>query len=101
MGSALGLAANVPGVNRNHEADRVGAVPPGNDGWGGAAYFFEQRSDGTWTERATVLPPTLGRSAAAFFTIGLSGDGATYALGADALERVGDIVTQRARVYVY
>jgi hypothetical protein len=29
------------------------------------------------------------------------GAGVTYALGADALQRVGDIVTQRARVYVY
>ena len=101
MGAALGLAANAPGVNRNHEANRLGATPHGNDGNGGAAYFLAERADGTWFERATVLPPTIGRTTAAFFAIALSGDGSTYALGADAAERVGDIVTQRARVHVY
>ena len=97
MGSALGLAANVPDVNRNNEADRP---RPSDTFSGGAAYFFDLR-DGAWRERATVLPPTVGSITAAFFTTALSADGSTYALGADALQRVGDIVTQRARVYVY
>jgi hypothetical protein len=52
-------------------------------------------------QRARHRGATVGRPSSAFFTIALSADGSTYALGADAAQRVGDIVTQRARVDVY
>jgi hypothetical protein len=53
--SAFGLAANAPGVNRNHrEGQTVGARA---DGWGGAAYVFARDASGAWRESASVLTP--------------------------------------------
>ena len=92
MASAQGRAVNATGVNRNNAA----RPPVVDTAFSNAAYFFEARDDGSWDERATVMPPTSGASDVVF---ALSGDGRTYALGSDAAERVGDIVP-RTRVRV-
>lgn len=95
LGTALGAAANVPGVNRMNP---VSATP---QALGGAAYVFERHPGGIWTERATVVPPVVdglpfqlawGNPAA------LSGDGSTLVLGAFAPTATGSIY-ERAFVY--
>jgi hypothetical protein len=100
IGTAVGLAANAPGINRNNEADRTSGALPG-DTTGTAAYVFRQSDEGTWSEIATAIPPVIGRSTSSFFSLSLSGDGKTYALGAEANQLEGTIITTRPRVYVY
>ena len=59
FGGARGLAANAPGVNRNHAADQALPSPaPDMNGAlaGAAAYAFEQQGT-AWVERFTRLAP--------------------------------------------
>ena len=63
--------------------------------------MFRLGDDGTWRGIATALPLVIGQSLSGFFSISLRGDGKTYALGTQANELVGTILTTRPRVYVY
>jgi len=101
IGQALGFAANVPGINRNNEADRVSGTPPGIDGSGSAAYIFERCGCAMWHQRATAIPPTPVTPLQTNVNIAMSGDAKTYAIAANSLQFVGGVTTQRMRVYVY
>jgi hypothetical protein len=80
---ARGLAADVPGVNRNH-AVPVAAPASAADGVarGAAAYLFEADGAGGWRQRATAVPP--GGARVGFerdFRLALSHDGERLAFG--------------------
>lgn len=84
-GGARGLAANAPGVNRNHAADQpVVPLPDAQPLEGAAAYVFEQQASGAWTERASVVPRTSGRVRFnETFRLAMAADGSTLVLTAD------------------
>jgi hypothetical protein len=93
--SALGLAANTPGLRRNH---RAGTTP--NPGSGesqlNAMYFFE-RTGGAWERTAATVLTTVETSSFAR-SIALSADAQTYAAGVlPRLKGQGDV--ERVPVY--
>ncbi|HEU0201567.1 MAG TPA: hypothetical protein VFR86_14170, partial [Burkholderiaceae bacterium] len=63
----------------------------------GAVYLFEQGADGTWNERATVVPPVQDNLAFGLASAALSGDARTLVLGAGAV--VDGSIYPRAFVY--
>jgi hypothetical protein len=92
FGTARGAAANVPGVNRMNPAP---ATPQDQRG---ALYIFEQARGGTWTERATVVPPIEGDLSFGPMSATISADAGTLVLGAQAGTATGSLYP---RAFVY
>jgi len=102
LGKACGYSGNVAGVRRNHRAGTViGQQGEGNTFgcyWGGSGYMWTQDEAGRWNHAASVIPVGTDLVSYGFFSIALSADGMTLALGTNAYypER-----PQKSRVFVY
>lgn len=81
--AACGFSAGDAGVRRNHAAGTVVERPAFQCDNGGAAYVFERAADGNWSHVAAAIPDVRARFALyhAAFTVALSADGGTLAMG--------------------
>jgi len=93
MGLARGGAANAPGINRNHAPDRT-VPPPAFGNQAGAVYVFELQ-DGTWTERAAVIPPYTDTINSQDVGLEVNDDGHTFSIG------VNELALDSSHAYVY
>lgn len=80
LASGCGRAAQAAGLRRNHREQ-----PPSTDtgfcSFGGAAYAFTRDDAEGWTHSGATLAQADGQVGFVFFSLALSGDGGTYALG--------------------
>jgi hypothetical protein len=85
---ACGLSANEPGVRRNHPAG-TSVLPPEPPAefpwcwWGGSAYVLTRDDAGRWTHVAAAVPIDAGHVSYRTFSVALSADASTFALGTE------------------
>ena len=105
FGGARGLAADAPGINRNHAVDQGLPTPtPGMNGalTGAAAYVFERAESAAWTQRAAAVTPNASRvDFDAFFGLAVSADASTVLLSTGEPGTGGDPQALVRTVFVY
>lgn len=102
LGKACGYSGNVTGVRRNHRAGTViGQQADSNTQgcyWGGSGYVLTRDEAGRWRHATSVIPVGTDLVSYDFFSVALSADAATFALGAH-IYRSGQV--PEGRVFVY
>lgn len=99
LGKACGYSGNAAGVRRNHR-DGTAARHQG-DGcvWGGSAYLLTQDDAGRWRHASSVVPVGSDLVSYEFFSLALSADASTFALGT-SIQHLQE-GSQENRVFVY
>jgi hypothetical protein len=101
LGKACGFSGNVAGVRRNHRAGTVIGDEEGSASgcfWGGSGYVWAQDDAGRWSHAASAIPVGTDHVSYGFFSIALSADGMTVALGTNTYYSQGP---NKSRVFVY
>lgn len=99
LGKACGYSGNVAGVRRNHRHGTVTRHQGDGCLWGGSAYMLTQDDAGRWHHATSVIPVGADLVSYQFFSLALSADATTFALGT-SIQHLQQS-TQENRVFVY